>query len=89
MGGLAMRTRPPRPGTLVADVAAFLGRRGSRTVEQIHAAVNRVRQRRKLPPVSLDSVRGALNSNVVGKGHELFERERRGVYSLSKRAPRR
>jgi hypothetical protein len=80
-----MRTRPPRAGTIVADAVEFLCSRESGEIRAIRVEVNARRARRGLPAVSADTIRGQLNSNVVGKGHELFERTRRGLYVLAKR----
>lgn len=79
-----MRTRPPRAGTIVADATEFLRNRGSGEIAAIGVEVNAKRARRGLPKVSVDTIRGQLNSNIVGKGHELFERKRRGLYVLAK-----
>lgn len=80
-----MRTRPPRPGTIVADIAGYLGSAGRAGIDEIHTAVNARRQQRGLPPVPKSSVRGTLNSNKETEGHGMFNCESRGVYSLSRR----
>lgn len=79
-----MRTRPPRAGTIVADIAEYLGSARKASIEDVHTAVNARRRRRGLPPVPQASVRGGLNSNRGTAGHGLFKREGRGVYSLSR-----
>jgi hypothetical protein len=85
---MTVRTRPPRQGTIVADIADYLDSKGRAWIGEIHANVNARRQGRGLPAISKESIRGTLNSNTDGGGHELFKRERRGLYSLaeSKRA---
>lgn len=84
-----MRTRPPRPGSIVSDIEGYLSERVRAKIADIHASVNARRIDRRLPPVSRESVRGALNSNVGNKGHGLFEREGRGIYSLSSQKGKR
>lgn len=81
---MTTRTRPPRPGTIVADIAEYLRVKNGARIAAIHADVNARRRRRGLPTVPAHSIRGALNSNKGNKGHGLFRCEQRGVYSLSK-----
>lgn len=78
------RARVPRVGSIVADIADFLDLNDSSRIAAIHADVNARRHRRGLPAVSEASIRGALNSNTGHKGHGLFRREERGLYSLAK-----
>lgn len=81
-----MRTRPPRAGTIVADIVDYLSSKDRASIAAIYAEVNARRERRRLPQVSEASIRGALNANGEGKGHDTFRRERRGLYSLSRRS---
>ena len=80
---MRVRTRSPRPGTIVADIADYLEGQGKIGIGEIHDFVNACRRHRGLPEVKVESTRGALNSNTGRKGHGLFNRNRRGVYSLS------
>jgi len=73
----------PRAGSLVGDSADFLDKAGTASVAAIHDEVNARRRRRGLPEVSQPSIRRALNSNTADKGLGIFERVRRGVYSLA------
>lgn len=77
-----MRQRPPRPGSIVADISALLGQCEYATLEKIHEAIIEARRKRGLPPVPKSSIRGALNSNTGSKGHGLFRRTERGRYAL-------
>jgi hypothetical protein len=77
-----MRTRPPRAGTIVADIVDLLRSDGQARIPAIHTGVNVRRKRRKLPAVSEASIRGALSANRESRGHGLFKAGQRGLYSL-------
>lgn len=80
-----MRMRTPRGGTIAADIADYLNVQGKARIAEIHADVNARQRNRDLPEYAKASIRGALNSNKNGIGHDLFKCARRGLYSLSAR----
>lgn len=72
---------------MAADIVDFLGANGPAHIAAMHAHANARQRERGLPEIPIASVRRALNSNTGQKGHGLFRRERRGLYSLSRRPP--
>lgn len=70
----------PRAGSISADIANYLKRRDEASVEEIAAALAKVRR----SPVLRHSVRSALYQHMGEAGGRLFVRVGRGTYALRK-----
>lgn len=77
--------RPPRAGTIVADIENYLRTQGKATVGELEDALAAMRSARGLPGIKPESVRGALSANTGELGHRLFIRQSRGLYALQGR----